>query len=257
MKIYLKALLICMIVSTQAMAQQNREYYQLKTYTFANENQQKATDEFLSKAFLPALHRQGIKNIGVFKMIIDEKQTVISTYVLIPFSSLDQFESLETKLLKDKQYFQAGTDYINAKHDNASYQRIESTLMKAFVEMPMMKTPGIKGPRNQRIYELRSYESPTEQLYLNKVDMFNAGGEVALFEKLQFNAVFYAEVLSGAHMPNLVYMTTHENATIRDKNWDAFRNAPEWKALKEMEKYKNNVSKADIWLLQPTEYSDY
>ena len=106
-------------------------------------------------------------------------------------------------------------------------------------------------------YELRSYEAPTEEYYKRKVDMFNAGGEVILFDRLGFNAVFYAEVLSGPTMPNLMYMTTHENQETRDANWKNFVDSPEWTKLKVMPKYQNTVSKNVTLFLYPTEYSDY
>ena len=32
------------------------------------------------------------------------------------------------------------------------------------------------------VYELRSYESPTGELHMLKVNMFNAGGEITLFK---------------------------------------------------------------------------
>ena len=134
---------------------------------------------------------------------------------------------------------------------------MESTLMKAFVDMPKMQASQLDGPRAERIYEMRSYESPTERYYWNKVDMFNAGGEIKLFDRLGFNAVFYAEVISGAKMPNLLYMTTFPDQPTRDTLWKAFFEAPEWKELVGMSKYKNNVSHADIFFLYPTEYSDY
>ena len=51
---------------------------------------------------------------------------------------------------------------------------------------------------------MRSYESPTDGLYKNKVHMFNEGGEIDLFKKLEFNAVFYADVLSGSKMPKVL-----------------------------------------------------
>ncbi|WP_273567182.1 NIPSNAP family protein [Maribacter halichondriae] len=87
--------------------------------------------------------------------------------------------------------------------------------------------------------------------------MFNAGGEVKLFNDLGFNAVFYAEVLSGSRMPNLVYMTTHENQEERDANWKNFSESPVWEKLKVMPKYQNTVSRNDTRLLYPTEYSEY
>ena len=36
--------------------------------------------------------------------------------------------------------------------------------------------------------------------------MFNEGGEIRLFARLNFNAVFYGDVLAGDRMPNLMYM---------------------------------------------------
>jgi len=233
------------------------EYYQLKTYTFDTDEQAQMTDRYLKDAFLPGLKRLGINQIGVFKPRQDAADTTKKTFVLIPLSSLEQLNPLEEALSKDESYMTAGNEYIAATYDQPPYKRIESTLLKAFEEMPVMKTPALDGPRSERIYELRSYESPTEALYRNKVDMFNAGGEVTLFDRLQFNAVFYAEVISGSKMPNLMYMTTFSDMESHDAHWDAFRNAPEWLTLKDMPKYLNNVSHADIMLLYPTDYSDY
>jgi hypothetical protein len=129
--------------------------------------------------------------------------------------------------------------------------------MKAFTEMPQMKPSEVEGPRKDRVYELRSYESPTEATYLNKVDMFNKGGEIGLFESLGANAVFYAEVLSGDRMPNLMYMTTYPNMEKRDALWEAFFASDKWGELSTDPKYQNNMNKADKLLLYPTEYSDY
>jgi hypothetical protein len=129
--------------------------------------------------------------------------------------------------------------------------------MQAFGDMPIMQTPSLSFNRSERVYELRSYEGPTEDYYHRKMKMVNEGGEIKLFERLGFNAVFFAEVLSGSNMPNLVYMTTFENRAIRDSLWNEFGKAPEWIDMKDIPKYKNTVSHADILLLEPTDYSDY
>ena len=63
-----------------------------------------------------------------------------------------------------------------------------------------LKAPTFNNARSERVYELRSYESATEQYNINKVEMFNVGGEIDLFEQLGFNAVFYGEVISGAKL---------------------------------------------------------
>lgn len=252
------ALFCLLLFSLVSQSQEtNRELYQLKTYTFANEAQEQITDSYLQNAFLPALKRQGISNIGVFKLRPGYTVTSNKTYVLIPFSDLKQVQDVEDKLAKDKAHLTAGKDYLNASHDQAPYRRIASVLMRAFRDMPTMASPKLEGNKQDRVYELRSYESPNESYYQRKVHMFNEGGEITLFDSLGFNAVFYAEVLSGDKMPNLMYMTTFDDMESRDAHWKAFFNAPKWLEIKDLPQYKNTVSHADIILLYPTEYSDY
>ncbi|MDF1699205.1 MAG: NIPSNAP family protein [Saprospiraceae bacterium] len=237
---------------------QVREFYQIKIYTFETEAQEQATDAYLENAFIPALNRQRIEKVGVFKNRKDtEADSIHKTYVLIPYISLFQYQRLETQLAKDDLYQEAGKDYIDAPFDAPPYQRVESILLKAFEDMPMLKPTTLDGPREDRIYELRSYESATEKIYANKMDMFNAGGEISLFESLDFNAVFYGEVIAGSKMPNLMYMTTHQNQTERDLNWKKFVDSEGWKGMSSLPKYQNNVSHIDIYFLYPTAYSSY
>ncbi|MEL6589429.1 MAG: NIPSNAP family protein [Bacteroidota bacterium] len=243
--------------SAEAPADSPRDFYQLKVYQFDSEAQQSHTDEYLASAYLPALKRLKINSVGVFKNLLSEEDSVRKTYVLIPFSSMEQFAELEDKLFADQAHLDAGKAYLEAAHDEPPYQRIESMVLRAFADMPVMSPSPVEGPRAERIYELRSYEAATEELYRRKVDMFNAGGEIKLFERLGFNAVFYAEVLSGPKTPNLMYMTTFDNRETRDGKWKEFVADPEWETLKAVEKYQNTVSHADIMLLYPTDYSDY
>ncbi|WP_282136860.1 NIPSNAP family protein [Seonamhaeicola maritimus] len=235
----------------------DQEFYQLKIYSFFGEKQQNKTDDYLKEAYLPALKRFNINQVGVFKNRLTEKDSIRKTYVLIPFSNLDEFANLETTLEKDSLHLKSGANYINALHNERPYKRIESILLSAFTDMPKMKTTDVKGERSERVYELRSYESPTTAYYKRKVHMFNEGGEIKLFKRLNFNAIFYADVISGPKMPNLMYMTTFPNMTVRDSLWKEFVDSPEWSKLKVIPKYQQTVSHADIMLLYPTEYSDY
>jgi hypothetical protein len=244
--------LICSVLSAKS------EYYALITYRIKNQTQEATVDQYLKQAYLPALHRMGKKNIGVFKPVaLDTAAFGKVIYVLIPYSSLADYEKTSTKLEQDAQLIKDGAAYINAKHNEKPYERTEITLMRAFTGMSTMEIPKLTGARQDRVYELRSYEAATEKLYRSKVKMFNTGDEIGLFKRLGFNAVFYAEVLSGNKMPNLVYMTTFENRASRDEHWKAFGADPQWKQLLTIEEYKNTVSKADVWLLAPTDYSDY
>lgn len=240
---------------TRAAAMENY-YYQLKIYHLKTRTQEDKLDNYLQNAYLPALHRLGIKHIGVFKPV-DKDTADRRVYVLVPFSTWSQLESSNESLLKDEQYLTAGKDYVDAPYNDVPYTRLETIILRAFPKMPAPAVPVLTGNKTDRVYELRSYESPTEKYNVNKVRMFNVGDEVALFKRLGFNAVFYAEVLAGSHMPNLMYMTTFNNRADRDAHWNTFSNDPEWKALVAKPEYQHNVSKADITFLHPTAYSDF
>ncbi len=233
------------------------EFYQIKIYHFKDSVQENTLDTYLKNALLPALHRAKISTIGVFKPIANDTVADKLLYVFMPLKSTEQLLTIEKQLEEDKEYQTAGSDYINANYKNPSYTRMETILLRAFPLMPFMQKPGLKSPLNEHIYELRSYESATEKLYRNKVQMFNEGGEIPLFKRLDFNAVFYAEVITGSHMPNLMYMTSFENKAERDAHWKTFSADPEWKTLSAMPEYKNNVSHIDIVFLRAAAYSDF
>jgi hypothetical protein len=256
MKKLLVFVIFLSLASGVSLAAPSREYYELRTYRFKNTEQQERVETYLEKALLPALHRMGIKKVGVFKPIESDSTFGKKLLVLIPFRSLDEFDKLTDKLAKDKQYLADGKDYIDAAYDNAPYSRIETIVLKAFSGMPQSNVPNIKTPVSERVYELRSYEGHTEKIYRNKVQMFNDGDEVGLFKRLGFNAVFYAEVLAGSTMPNLMYMTTFENQASRDEHWKAFGDDAQWKKLVSMPEYQHNVSKNVTRFFRPTRYSD-
>jgi hypothetical protein len=255
----IKTLLFCfaLIAISATSTAQKREYYQIKTYNLRSEAQLTVTENFLKDAYLPALKKIGIKAVGVFKPKTFAADSIKKIVVVIPFASSKQFLQLEEKLAKDQYYLEVGAPYLNATYNQAPYVRIESVLLQAFTDHPFLTLPELDSPRANRVYELRSYESATEAIYRRKVDMFNAGGEIKLFQRLQFNAVFYGEVLSGGKMPNLMYLTTFANQESRDAHWKSFVDSPEWKALIAMDKYKNTISHIDILFLYPTDYSDY
>lgn len=250
--------ILFVLFTTMLMSQSSdREYYQIKIYTFDTPEQQMVTDQYLKNAYLPALHKLGIDQVGVFKTRPGENEGPDKTFVLTPLQELSQLEKINDFISQDKSFKMAGKEYIQAAHDNPPYHRIESILLRAFENMPHMVPSPVSGPRKDRIYELRSYEASTEALHENKVEMFNKGGEIKIFEDLGFNAVFYGQVLAGCKMPNLMYMTTFKDQKSRDEHWDAFRVSPEWLALKNKVPYQNNVSGSDKYFLYPTEYSDY
>ncbi len=256
-QIHVFILMIFLMFSFSKITQAaGNDYYEIRIYKLNSKAQEDRIDKYLKDAYIPALHRAGISKVGVFKPI--ESDTVAGEIIVvwIPFKSLQQFEELPKMLDKDVKYQSDGKDYIDAVYNNTPYTRIEKILLKSFNEMPQFVVPQHKTSASERIYELRSYQGPTEKMFQTKVEMFNQGGEVKIFKSLNFNPVFFAEVIAGSTMPNLMYLTTFSDMKSHDEHWNSFRNHPDWKVLSGMEKYKNTVSKAVVWLLHPTNYSE-
>lgn len=230
------------------------EYYQLTVYRFSSAAQEKMLDEYVKDFLMPALHKNGIGTVGVFKAIANDTAAIKLLYVLMPVKSLNMIGEINQKLLVDKSL--AGSEYVNTLHDAPAYNRMEVIILKQFHLAGQLTAPALKSPKSERVYELRSYESASEKIFRNKLHMFNEGDEIGIFKKLNFNAVFYGEVIAGGRMPNLMYMTSFENREDRNAHWKAFSTDPDWKKLSGIQEYKNNVSKIDITFLRPAEYSD-
>lgn len=254
--IFFIALILILGLSASSANATKNYYYQIKIYHYKTQAQEGRIERYLEQAYVPALHRAGIKTVGVFKPI-KQDSTDMLIYVFTPFRSMDKLTGIDKKIRADTKYLTDGEDYISADFKDAPYSRIETLLLKAFPLMPAPAVPTLTGNKADRVYELRSYESATEKYNFNKVRMFNDGDEVGLFKRLGFNAVFYAEVIAGSHMPNLMYMTTFNNKQDRDKHWETFNNDAYWKSLSAKSEYQNNVSHADIVFLYPAAYSDF
>jgi hypothetical protein len=249
--------LICKGAPKAGMTKGKQMYYEIRIYRISRPSQEARMDDFLKNAFIPAVHRAGINTVGVFKPIEGDSTFGKIVYIFIPYKNVEQFFELGAKLERDPEYKKSGMAFLDAPYDDPSFARYETVFLKAFSYMPEFRIPSFTTPRDERIYELRSYESATEAKAAKKIHMFNEGGEIGIFEKIGANAVFYAKVIMGSEMPRLMYMTTYANMKSHDECWAAFRDHPDWKTLSQLEEYKNTVSKINVYLLHPTSYSDF
>jgi len=85
-----------------------QEFYAIHIYQLKTSQQEARVDSFLQHALLPALHRQGIAEVGVFKAIGNDTAAIRLIYVFIPLKSLEQFAALPGSLAKDAQYLTDG-----------------------------------------------------------------------------------------------------------------------------------------------------
>lgn len=230
-----------------------REFYELRVYDMQTGNRKAVLHDYLEKAWLPALNRLGIKPVGVFTVVSGAAS--MGLYVLVPHPDLQSFLTTPDRLAEDGEYRKAAAPYLTASADNPAYVRYETSLLWAFTHLPRLRLPAETAGNRPRIFELRVYESHSEATGLKKIEMFNEGGEIAIFDKVGLRSVFFGQTLAGPRQPSLVYMTVHQDMAAREQTWEAFRNAPDWKKLSADPAYANTVSAMTVSFLRPTAYS--
>ena len=230
-------------LAAEAPTGESREYYELRQYHLQSGPQSKLLEGYLSEALIPALNRLGMSPIGAFNLEIGPETPTV--YVLIPSTNLDALVNAEFRLVKDEAFLKAAEPFWNAPASQPPYLRIESSLLVAFEGRPKLKLPPPSAQHGKRMFQLRTYESPTNQDHVRKVEMFNKG-EFEIFEKAGFWPVFYGDALFGPRLPKLTYMLSFPDLAAMTAQWDAFRNDPDWKKLSALPRYASEPIVSDI-----------
>jgi hypothetical protein len=220
--------------SSDMPKKKKQEWYEWRVYTLKDETQQKLVEDYFGQALIPAMNRLGSKNIGLFKELKPEAQTRL--FAIIPYADINNYLEAETKLAKDAAYQTAAAAYLAAPSTAPAYDRIQSSLLKAFDGMPAIEVP----EKKDRIFELRRYESATESAGKKKIEMFNQAGEIAIFRRVGLTPVFFGEAVIGDMRPNLTYMLTFDDMAEHDKNWKTFGSDPDWKKISSMPEYADS-----------------
>jgi hypothetical protein len=227
-------------------------WYELRRYQLRT-GQTKVLNDFLAEAALPAFKRLGVGPVGVFETTVGPEMPAL--HLLVPHESPAALAALPARLAADPGYQKgaAALAYHGAPAAQPAYLRLDSALLCAFEAMPHLEPP----PAQPRIFELRTYESPSEAAHLRKVEMFGKLGELEIFRRCGLTPVFFARTVVGARLPSLMYMLTFPDLAARDKAWTAFRADPQWQKLKATPGYTDAeiVSNISDALLRPTAYS--
>jgi hypothetical protein len=214
--------------SAQAPAPSTREFYQLRRYNLMSGPQLKLTESYFGDGLIPALARMGMGPVGAFKL--DIGQDTPAYYVLIPGPSTAALAELDLHLGKDENFLKVAAPFWNAIATAPAFQRVEISLLAAFEGWPKLTPPVSSATKGKRIFQLRTYESPSNGDHVRKVEMFHSG-EFEIFLKAGFHPVFFGDTLFGSRLPNLNYMLAFENTAELEAKWDVFRSDPEWKKL--------------------------
>jgi NIPSNAP protein len=190
------------------------------------DNQRQRHNEFLREQ-TAALVRAGAGPVGVFSSTIAPNGPFLLTVVAYP--ALAAIEEVQGKLAADAAY-QKALDSFNGQ-PGLNYERMESSLLRAFDGYPKMVPPPDDGKRPPRLFEVRTYESNNTSTLRRKIKMFN-DGEIGAFQRAGGQPVFFGEAIAGPNQPSLTYMLSYDDLAGRDKVWKAFGADPQWQKLR-------------------------
>ncbi len=221
-------------VTAQVPTTRSREYYQIRRYRLQTGPQTKLAESYFGDALIPALTRMDMGPIGAFQLNIGPELPTF--YVLIPSSSVEALANVELRLGQDAAFLKAAEPFWNAPATAPAFLRVESSLLAAFEGWPRLTPPAIAATKSKRIFQLRTYESPSNRDHVRKVEMFHHG-EFQIFRNAGFHPVFFGDCLIGPRMPSLTYMLSFSNMEELNAQWEAFGSDPAWKKLSAMPRY--------------------
>jgi hypothetical protein len=214
--------------SGQAQAPGAREFYQIRRYALQSGSQTKLTESYFSDALIPAVTRMGMGPVGALRL--DFGPETPAFYLLIPGSSVQALAELDLRLAQDAVFMKAAEPFWNGTAAAPAFQRVESSLLAAFTGWPRLTPPAAAASKGKRIFQLRTYESPSNGDHVRKVEMFHSG-EFEIFLKAGFHPVFFGDTLVGSRIPCLTYMLSFADQAELEACWKLFGNDPDWKKL--------------------------
>ncbi|MGA9585316.1 MAG: NIPSNAP family protein [Terracidiphilus sp.] len=217
------AVAVSPVTEAQNSITRPREFYQLRRYALQSGPQAAMTEKYISEALIPALAKRA-GPVGAFRLDIGPETPTF--YVLIPILAPAMAGALELELAQDADYVKAAEPFWIAPEASPAFLRIDSSLLVAFDGWPRITPPA----KAKRIFQLRTYESPSYRDHVLKVQMFHSG-EFEIFRNAGFQMVFFGDTLIGQRMPSLTYMLSFADSADLDAKWNVFRNDPAWKKL--------------------------
>jgi hypothetical protein len=208
-------------------------------------------NEFVSQALLPALNKVHAGPKICMEALVAPHMPQFA--FVAGFRSTEEMMSVIEALWRQEEFrkaveaWEAGPE-PPCEHNSAS-------LLEAAEYSPEI-APLNPPPKTPRIFELRTYHSPTGRQLKALHERF-AGPEIRIFHRCGIHPVFYTSTVFGANRPNLTYLIPFDDLAAREKAWAAFGADPEWaKVRKEsIEKYGQITSVIQMSLFRATAYS--
>lgn len=235
-------------LTTSNEADGDREWYEHRNYELRFGGARAELENYFKNVLIPTLNNYGVKKVGVFTEL--GKDDPAHLHVLIVYSSIQSFASIQNLLNTDQTFLEQSKTYQKFAPDKPIFNRYTTSLLQAFTGFPKLA----QTPTGHRLFEWRLYEGYNEDAVRRKVSMFN-DEELPLFVKTKLNAIYFGEVMAGERMPCMAYMLSFKDMAERDANWADFIKDPEWKRMSSDPKYASTVSNIVRKFLEPVSYS--
>ena len=233
-----------------AEAERKTRFYVLEQFQLEQGPQTSRIHDFFSKALLPALDRihSGPK---IFLEAVAAPHLPLVT-AMIGVESASQVWEISQQLFADKDFSGAFDQWESGAEP---YVTSRATLLEDTAYSPEIVPPA-RPPESPRIFELRTYHSPTAR-QRRALDARFSGAEIKIFHRVGVHPVFYSSTVFGANRPNLTYLIPFDNLAAREKAWNAFGADEEWiKVRKESVERDGQITAViDLSLHRATAYS--
>ncbi len=225
-----------------------RHFVEIRTYTVPNAGKRDLFVKILDNAFIPAMNRQGIKNIGVFVPVEGQEKFANDVFVVRECQALNAILGVST-LVADKEFMEAAQEIFATDSKNPVFTACDSRLLQCFETLPTLQTPELG---EARAFEMRLYRSFNIERNAAKIHMFEHGGELALFRELGLNPIFFGEAVFGRMLPNLAYMVGGKSADALAESWKKFGPHPKWHELRDNTMYNDTATEIERVILKPS-----
>lgn len=209
--------------SAMAAAEQagKTRFYILEQFYLENGSQPGRIHDFFSKTLVPAVARVHKGPLIAMEALVAQHMPQVA--VIVGLESLGQIHSISKALFGDKDFSRAFDQW---EAGDAPYVSSSASLLEATPYSPEIVIPE-KPTATPRIFELRSYHSPTARQAKALHERF-AGPEIKIFHRVGVHPLFYGSTVFGQNRPNLTYLIPFESLAAREKSWNAFGADEEW-----------------------------
>ena len=213
------------LVASGAVAETGPErktrFYIVEQYELEQGSQISRIHDFFSKALVPTMSRIYSGPMIFLEAIAAPHMPLVTA--IFGMETAGQVWDVAKQLFADAEFNRAFDQWESG---GAPYVMASAALLEATPYSPEI-VAAAKPPEKPRIFELRTYHSPTAR-QRKALDARFSGPEIKIFHRSGIHPVFYTSTVFGLNRPNLTYLIPFDSLAAREKAWNSFSADEEW-----------------------------